>query len=115
MMARGPAQPRPGAAPIRRTRAPSGPRKPQERYSVKIERWEWDFLFGLHGGDPGDPYLDGRSIDLFGTVEHPPKLEGLPAEVSLNPDQQLNWPDRRRNKPTAIGVLNVVLRPRQLK
>jgi hypothetical protein len=73
-------------------------------YVVEIERWEWDFFFGIRRQkEPGDPYDDYRHLVVWGQLVRPSKMSAKEAEVTFVPSQYLNEEKRERLTPTKVG------------
>lgn len=73
-------------------------------YVVEIERWEWDFSFGVsRHKDQGDPYHDYRHLKVWGQLTRPSRMKSKEAEVVFVPSQDLNEGKRERLTPTQVG------------
>jgi hypothetical protein len=73
-------------------------------YVVEIERWEWDFRFGVsRHKEPGDPYDDYRHLKVWGQLIRPPKMKAKEAEVVFVPSEYLNAERRERLTPKQVG------------
>ena len=78
-----------------------------ETYLCKLERFEWNYQFGIaseaRARGERDPFDLFQSITIHGSVERPSRFQGKAAKIHVVPDRRLNS-DRRTEIERATGV-----------
>lgn len=76
-------------------------------YVVEIAEWDWSLSFGVDETRyRDDPYSEFRHFELRGKILRPTKLQPLQGVMHLLPDPRLDWSQREKSEPRAVGSLN---------
>jgi hypothetical protein len=94
----------------RATTGALGVKRPRHRYDLinyvlEIDRWEWDYSFGVSWSAFRRIYevTDYPHLNVYGTVISPATLSGRKIELTLIPDRR--GAERYRETPEWIGTL----------
>ncbi|TAJ82896.1 hypothetical protein [Reyranella sp.] len=91
----------------RKRKRRTAPRYAYEHYSLSIERWEWDYSFGINEWKKHfrGTYREHRALTIHGVLHRPAGLIGTRAEVSFLPSDMEGRAQRLPEPPTSIGQM----------